>query len=391
LNTDDPRITHIEWGKLEGTRRRHAGSNSRSGEHGQIVHVGLARITTEDGCSGFGFSDIDADHAAPLLGRRLSEVFSAQSGVLPPYQALDFPVWDLIGQRQNLPVYALVANLAGASVPTSIHPLCYDTTLYFDDLHLDSTRSAAELLATQAREGYEWGHRAFKVKVGRGARHMSLEHGTERDIAVIRAVRKAIGPTAKLMLDANNGYNFNLAKQVLGETADCNIFWIEEAFHEDAELYAALRDWQTEQGLHVLIADGEGRASPKLLKWARDGFIDVVQYDILRHGFTPWLEVGRRLDEWGVRSAPHHYGRHYGNFASGHLSTAIKNFTFVEWDEATTPGLDTTGYAVEEGEVQIPDSAGFGLKLDNVVFEQAVARNGFRVSMSGEGFRSERL
>ena len=28
------------------------------------------------------------------------------------------------------------------------------------------------------------------------------------------------------MLDANNGYNLNLAKRVLEETADCAIFWM---------------------------------------------------------------------------------------------------------------------------------------------------------------------
>ena len=57
--------------------------------------------------------------------------------------------------------------------------------LYFDDLHLESTGAAAECIAGEAREGYARGHRAFKIKVGRGARHMPLETGTERDIAVV--------------------------------------------------------------------------------------------------------------------------------------------------------------------------------------------------------------
>jgi L-alanine-DL-glutamate epimerase-like enolase superfamily enzyme len=33
------------------------------------------------------------------------------------------------------------------------------------------------------------------------------------------------------MLDANNGYNHNLAKHVRAETAGCGIFWLEEPFH----------------------------------------------------------------------------------------------------------------------------------------------------------------
>ena len=92
---------------------------------------------------------------------------------------------------------------------------------------------------TRARD-YEKNHRSFKIKVGRGARHMPLEAGTRRDIAVIKAVREAVGPEATILIDANNGYNFNIARRVLAETADCNVFWLEEAFHEDPELYETL-------------------------------------------------------------------------------------------------------------------------------------------------------
>ena len=52
--------------------------------------------------------------------------------------------------------------------------------------------------------------------------------------------------------------------------------------------------------------------------WARDGHVDV-QYDIFSHGFSNWLRTGAQLDNWGVRTAPHHYGRHLGNYVSGHL------------------------------------------------------------------------
>ena len=138
---------------------------------------------------------------------------------------------------------------------------CYDTSLYFDDLHLASDEEAAALIAAEAREGYGRGHRAFKVKVGRGARHMPLEEGTRRDVAVVRAVREAIGPGVPLMLDANDGYNLNLAKRVLAETANCGVFWLEEPFREDAEPYRDLRAWLERQRLPVLIADGEGQAA----------------------------------------------------------------------------------------------------------------------------------
>jgi L-alanine-DL-glutamate epimerase-like enolase superfamily enzyme len=54
--------------------------------------------------------------------------------------------------------------------------------------------------------------------------------------------------------------------------------------------------------------------------------------------------------------------------------------TFVEWDEATTPGLDTSGYSISEGSVLVPDTPGFGLALDEEIFQCAVRETGFAFS-----------
>jgi L-alanine-DL-glutamate epimerase-like enolase superfamily enzyme len=109
--------------------------------------------------------------------------------------------------------------------------------------------------------------------------------------------------------------------------------------------------------------------------------VDVVQYDIFGYGFTRWLALGRRLDAWDVRAAPHHYGGHIGNYVACHLAGAIQNFAYVEWDEATTPGLDAPGYAVQDGFVHAPAAPGFGLYLDEDMFRQAAAENGFIVEI----------
>lgn len=311
-----------------------------------------------------------------LPGTPLEALFSPTEGVLEAGRAWEFPLWDLMGQRMEQPVYKLAADVVGATVPESLRVPCYDTSLYFDDLHLDSTEEAAALIAQEAADGYALGHRAFKIKVGRGARHLPPHEGTERDIAVVKAVHEAVGPDCPLLLDANNGYTLNLAKHVLSATADCGVFWLEEAFHEDAVLYRDLKEWLTKQKLPTLIADGEGDASSHLLDWAREGLIDVVQYDIFGHGLTRWLQLGKLLDDWGVRSAPHHYGGHFGNYAGCHLGQAIRNFAYVEWDEATTPGLDTSAYSVNEGQVAVPDTPGFGLGLENGVFRKAVENGG---------------
>lgn len=377
---ENPRIVRIEWGRLEGKRPRKAGCNARLGEHGSLVRLPIARILTEDGTSGFGYAALTRERAEVLLGNRLDDLFSQGSGATEAGLPLEYPLWDLVAKRAGVPVYALAAAATGATPAVPLRAPCYDTSLYFDDLHLRTDEEAAALLAGEARDGYERGHRAFKIKIGRGARHMPLEEGTRRDIAVVRAVRAAIGSDLPIMVDANDGYHLNLAKRFLAETADCTIFWLEEAFHEDAVLYRDLRTWMEAQGLKVLIADGEGAASPGLMDWAREHVIDVVQRDIVYYGFTRWLALGQQLDEWSSRSAPHHYGTCYGNYGSCHLAPTIRGFTFVEWDQATIPGLETPGYAIEEGRVTVPDASGFGLVLEDAIFRRAVESTGFVLS-----------
>ncbi len=336
------RIAAVEWAELEGRRPRAAGCNARLGVHGQVVRLPLARLTTDDGASGFGFCRATREQILDVLGQPLDALFDTRHGATSAGQFFDFPLWDLVARRAGQPVYRLAASMAGKPAPESLRVPCYDTSLYMDDLHLPSDEEAAELLAAEVREGLAGGHRHFKIKVGRGARHMPTDAGMRRDIAVIRAVRAAAGEEAVIMIDANNGYTLNLAKQVLAETADCRLHWLEEAFHEDRVLYEDLQGWLRAEGLPVLIADGEGEASPSLLAWAQAKVIDVVQYDILSYGFSDWLALGAKLDGWGVQSAPHHYGRHIGNYAACHLAGAIARMAYVEWDETVTPGLTAT-------------------------------------------------
>lgn len=361
-----PTITRIEWAPLPGERPRLAGSNARLGVHGKSVTCPIARVTTSDGAQGFGWCRISQDEAVAWIGKPVPTALEEI-----PF-ALEYPLWDRAGKLAGQPVYALAnGSLTELSAP------CYDTTLYFDDLHLTDDGAAADLIASEALEGVAFGHRNFKIKVGRGGMHMPVEAGTSRDIAIIRAVRAAVGPTAKILIDANNGYNLNLTKHVLGATADADIYWIEEAFHEDPMLYANLREWMTAEGLSVLIADGEGDASPRLLEWAKIGLIDVVQYDVLRPGFTRWWSLGPQLDGWNVRSAPHAYGGVFGVYAAPHLAARIRGFTFAEVDPAEVDGLDGSAYTIRNGQVHVPNLPGFGLGLDETLYTKLVDEKGF--------------
>src|SRR5262249_36848412 len=148
----------------------------------------IARVRTEDGGAGWGRCNAGRDELAALLGARLDDLFAPDRGVTEPWLPCEYPLWDLMGKRAGKPVYALAAAITGSVLSTPHRAPCYDTSLYFDDLQLSSDEEAAALIAAEAREGAGRGHRAFKIKVGRGGRWLPLEIGTRRDIAIVRAV-----------------------------------------------------------------------------------------------------------------------------------------------------------------------------------------------------------
>ena len=225
-----PRIVAVEWGVLHGARPRHAGRNARLDDHGVNVRVPLARLTCDDGSTGFGRTAATPAQAAALVGTPLTGLFDPARGAIGPGLPFDLPLWDLMAKRADRPVYALAAQQAGVPGPETLRVPCYDTSLYIDDLHLADDDAAAALIAAEAHAGWERGHRAFKIKVGRGARHMPLEAGTRRDIAVIQAVRAAVGPDAPVMVDANNGYDVDTAIRFLEGIGETRLFCL-PGFH----------------------------------------------------------------------------------------------------------------------------------------------------------------
>ena len=116
---DNVKIERIEWARLTGERPRKAGCNSRLGEHGLHVQPAIARITTSDGVSGIGFSPISREKAEAIVGFQLSDAFSAESGIAEDFRILEYPIWDLLGQLAQKPVYAMLSDTKGDFPPST--------------------------------------------------------------------------------------------------------------------------------------------------------------------------------------------------------------------------------------------------------------------------------
>ena len=107
---NNSKIDRIECVPLIGTRPREAGCNSRLQVHGLHVRPPIARITTDDGATGFGLSRMSEEDAAGLVGAPLSEAFDLENGVSERFRALEYPLWDLAGKLVGKPVYEMLGG-----------------------------------------------------------------------------------------------------------------------------------------------------------------------------------------------------------------------------------------------------------------------------------------
>ena len=371
----DERLVRIDKAMLRGQRPRNIGYNSRISAHGPSVSDPVVRIHTEGGGVGLGWSRITEEQARQLLGRRLHELFQLPDGSLEPGAAVDLALWDLAARLMDLPLYRLLGARGSRAVEL------YDGSIYIDDLEA-TDEEAVEIFHAEVRSGQEHGYRNFKIKVGRGARWMSTEAGLARDILVVRAVRQAAGPEAKVLIDANMGNTLNTAIALLDACADVGIYWFEEPFAEDAPLNQALVEHIVANDWDTLIADGEFSPPPNFFDMVEKGLIDVVQHDFRFKGLTWWRETAAHLEQWDVLCAPHCWGSYIERYHHAHFAASTPNYCLLEAAPASMPGLIEDGWQLKDSILHVPDTPGAGLDIDPQIFAQGVEDpDGFSVSL----------
>ena len=377
--TSDLRIEEISSASLPYRRPREAGKNARLDVHGWGGDLPIVRIKA-GGIEAFGWSPLSHSQAELLTGFPIRAFFHDDIMLKSEYKGIEFPLLDWLGRYFHKPVYELAARTPEKLSKDFSIPV-YDTTIYFDELHIKDDNEAVKYLLDEVSQGLGRGHKHFKIKIGRCGMWMPLLEGLKRDIAIVNGIRDFVGPEAKLMVDANNAFNLNITKEFLKATKDAKVYWLEEAFHEDNMLYAKLKEWMKEQGIATLIADGEGQASPSIVDWVKQCLIDVFQYNVRFHGFFYMMQLYRDLEPFKVLYAPHNYGGFYGNYATAHIASCTEKFIFGEFDVADAEGIDTSAYKIKEGRLEVPRLDGFGLSLDNTVFEKYREQKGYRIRM----------
>jgi L-alanine-DL-glutamate epimerase-like enolase superfamily enzyme len=219
--------------------------------------------------------------------------------------------------------------------------------------------------------GLEAGHRAFKIKIGRGYKWMDRVAGDARDVEVVKTIREHAGQDVSLMVDANNGYTLTVAKRFLQRTSEYRLDFIEEPFPEEVEPCLELKAFIAELRLETKLADGEGQNDVEVFRpFVEAKALDILQGDMYVLGIEGILAEAEMAEPQGVLVAPHNWSSLLSLFMQVHVGLVVPNFYRAEHDPLRSDLLSYDGYEIKDGHCSVPDAPGFGLAINESQFGQ---------------------
>lgn len=357
------RITRITQFPHVCPRPKFIGKNSQREVHGRETRENVLRIATNHGIEGIGIGTAPPEKANQLIGHTLDEFWQPGVGVVSPLGRADHALFDLIGKALNVPAWKLLGGRGPEWVTI------YDGGVYFNDLLPEYQTQGVKRLLDEVEESLKEGHRAFKIKIGRGAKWMEREAGFKRDLEVVKSIRSLVGRDVRLMVDANNGFDLETTLRWLDALGD-ELFFIEEMFPEEVTQDLKLKDYIRNKGWSTRVADGESaREVTHFDHSIESNALDVLQPDIRAYGLTLQWELSRKIESHPhIQLAPHNWGSLLGLHMQLVLARGIPNFLMAEQDRSTTDLFDLSAFQFKEGKMRVPDLPGCGLILREEVF-----------------------
>lgn len=328
--------------------------------------LGLVNIETDEGICGIGLGATGVigratvGHLTPLLIGEdpinverlwhkmwIPKLIGRRGLTTRAISAIDIGLWDIRAKAAGLPLYRLLGGYRD-SVPT------YVAGGYYED------GKGLKELAQEMTENVEMGARAVKMKVGA----VSLREDAER----VRAVREAVGPDVKILVDANCAYRHYEAIQFAKRIEEYDPYWFEEPVAPD--------DYQGHRRLadatSIPIATGEN-------EYTRYGFRDLIGHGSasifnadakILGGVTEFMKVAALAQAHDLDIAPHG-----SQDIHVHLVAAISNGLILEFYRDTVDPMWGKIYhhtltLNSDGTVSPPDVPGIGVDPNYEVLAQ---------------------
>jgi L-alanine-DL-glutamate epimerase-like enolase superfamily enzyme len=362
---EDVRVTRAVGFDLPLRRSKVAGRNARLDVHGDRSTDRMVRLYTNSGVEAVGNCRADENAVRQLIGKDPFAFYRRdERKVTGPLGVGTMPLWDLLGKLVQKPVHELLGGGGGAGrVPV------YDGSIYFADLLPQYADRWQDRFREEIDMGLKIGHRAFKIKIGRGLKWMGRDEGDARDVQVVKLIRQHAGKDIILCVDANNGYDLAGAKRFLEKVGGEDLAFVEELFPETVAECLELKKFIKDHGWATLLADGETQGDLDVFKpFLKAKAIDVYQADMNRFGFEGILTEAAWAKEAGAVVAPHNWGSLVGYYMQLQVGRAVSNLYRAEHDPLSTDVLVAEGYDRKDGISSVPAVPGFGLSIDETKF-----------------------
>jgi len=260
------------------------------------------------------------------------------------HSAVDVALWDICAKAASLPLWVLLgAAHAGSTI------LTYNTNVGW--LHF----STAELIENVER-AVEAGWTGVKIKVG--------GPDPAQDVARIREIRTRFGDSLRIMIDGNEGWDFNTAMYWGKRLEEYSVYWFEEPLHaDDVEGHAVLA-----RELSIAIAVGENLLTRFAFRdYIKVRAVEFVQPDVTRvGGVTEWLKIADLADCYNLPVVPH-----VGDMMQihQHLVAATQNspmLEYIPWAQE----LFEHPVQVRKGHAELPTVPGASTDMRQDVFSR---------------------
>jgi len=285
--------------------------------------------------------------------------------VIAAISGVDIALWDLRGKLAGMPLWRLLGGYR-RRVPA------YATGGFYAEGK--GVRELADEMRAYCRHGF----RAVKLKVGRNSgiegsplRAMAdrgvCEVSLAEDLARVRAVREAIGPDVRLMVDANGAWDVPTAVRMGRALEELDVYWFEEPVWPDDLAGSA----EVASKIAIPIAGYEtcsyGTVSFRDYIAARA--VHFVQPDVAwAGGLTETLKIAHLAQAANLPLAPHIHGSAVAVAAAAHLLGAVRNGSMAEM---VFPAHPLMGDLAREplvvdgaGEIDLGERPGLGIELD---------------------------
>ena len=285
------------------------------------------------------------------------ELFCAISGI---EQAL----WDIVGKALKQPVY----NLLGGRVRDRIRVYANGWSYGMKE-PADYARAAEKVVAA----GFD--AMKFDPLPSPWRSYIPKEH-ENRAVAVVKAVRDAVGPTVDLLIEQHRRLAPMHAIRLDLRLKEFDLYWLEEpCAAENAEALAEIRQ---ATGLPIVIGEAT---------YLKQGFrplferraADIINPDVACvGGILELKEIAAMAEPYFIAVSPHNYNSTVLGLASTvHASATMPNFIiteyflpFVEFGDKVSPNQ----LKPRNGYIDLPTAPGLGVDIDEKALTEHPAK-----------------